>query len=59
MNISDITRLVRGDECERDEQRDDGLGEVPPGGHPDERRQRQEVHERHVRLERPLQLINS
>ena len=54
-----MTRLVRGDECECDEQRDDGLGEVPPGGHPDERRQRQEVHERHVRLERPLQLINS
>ena len=53
----DITRLVRGDEGERDEQRYDRLAEVPPGGHPDERGQRQEVDERHVGLERLLQVL--
>ena len=58
-SVPKITRLVGGDEGERDEEGDDGLAEVPPRRHPDQRRQRQEVHQRHVRLERPLQFIIS
>ena len=53
-SVPKITRLVGGDKGERDEEGDDGLAEVPPRRHPDQRRQRQEVHQRHVRLERPL-----
>ena len=58
ISIGDV-HLVGGDEGEGDEERNDGLAEVPPRRHPDERGQRQEVHQRHVRLERPLQFIIS